>query len=114
MRNNLVPLQQLHDATCCVAVCHAVQALSACLLVPVLLGVIRQVQREHGPSAAAAVTVGSLLLLLVADTISRRAQKQQAAAQAACVTAATLHQQLSTGTQLLHTCQYTFAFVLPC
>jgi hypothetical protein len=72
------------------------QALSACLLVPVLLGVIRQVQREHGPTAAAAVTVSSLLLLLVADTISRRVQKQQAAAQVACVTAATL-QQLSAG-----------------
>jgi hypothetical protein len=73
------------------------QALSACLLVPVLLGVIRQVQAQQGPTAAAAVAVGGLLLLLACDRISRAAVKQQAAAQATCVTAATLQQRLETG-----------------
>jgi hypothetical protein len=72
------------------------QALSACLLVPVLLGVIRQVQAQQGPRAAAAVAVGGLLLLLACDRISR-AVKQQAAAQAICVTAATLQQRLEAG-----------------
>lgn len=103
--SSLFPLQPLspHHTQCAChlmgragSCCACPQALSACLLVPVLLGVIRQVQQEHGPAAAAAVTVSSLLLLLAADTLSRRAQKQRAAAQAACVTAATL-QQFSAG-----------------
>lgn len=73
------------------------QVLTACLSVPVLLGLIRHTWQQQGPKAAAALAAGGTLLLLLCDVINKSAAKQQAAAQAACVTATNLQQQLQNG-----------------
>lgn len=64
------------------------------LLVPLWLGLTRQALLDQGPAAAAAVVAGGLMLFLLSDSIHKSCARQ-----ATCVTAATLQQQLQTGTR---------------